>query len=107
MTSLAQLYLPVTCPISKQRCSAVLITALLACVAFPAPAVVVTLDAIDAGFVTEAGGSAKGDGTLVAGATFNYSVGRELHFVDGSLGMPPGTTPIAPMDRITTTSSSI
>ena len=56
------------------------------------------IDASDSGFVTEAGGSAKGDGT-VSPATYNYSVGREVHYVDGSLGTPPGTTPLAPMDR--------
>jgi len=44
----------------------------------------VTLSAIDAGFVTVAGGSAKGDGTI-SPATYNYSVGREEHFLDGSL----------------------
>ena len=60
------------------------------------PVAAVTIDAIDAGFVTEAGGSAKGDGTLVAGATFNYSVGREVHFADGALATPP---PFPPMDR--------
>ncbi len=37
-------------------------------------------------FVTEAGGSSKGDGTVVPGAEFNYSVGQEEHFADGSLG---------------------
>ena len=46
---------------------------------------IITLDAVDAGFVTEAGGSAKGDGTLTSPATFNYSVGQAEHFDDGSL----------------------
>jgi hypothetical protein len=50
--------------------------------------------ATDAGFVTVAGGSAKGDGTLFSPATFNYSVGFELHFASGALG-----SPLAPMDR--------
>lgn len=54
----------------------------------------VTLAATDAGFVTEAGGSAKGDGTVTPGATFNYSVGRELHFEFGFLG-----SPTVPLDR--------
>ncbi|MEM7456391.1 MAG: PEP-CTERM sorting domain-containing protein [Planctomycetota bacterium] len=57
------------------------------------------LDATDAGFVTELGGSAKGDGTITPPATYNYSVGQELHYSDGSLGTPPGTTPLAYMDR--------
>lgn len=61
-----------------------------------APAI--TLTATDAGFVTSMGGSAKGDGT-VSPATYNYSVGWEVHYVDGSLGIPPGSTPLAPMDR--------
>lgn len=60
---------------------------------------IITLDATDSGFVTTAGGSAKGDGTISAPATYNYSVGQEEHYVDGSLGMPPGTTPLAFMDR--------
>lgn len=49
-----------------------------------ARATTVTLTATDTGFVTIAGGSAKGDGT-VSPATYNYSVGREEHFLDGSL----------------------
>lgn len=53
-----------------------------------------TLTAIDSGFVTEMGGSAKGDGTVVAPATYNYSVGRELHYGGGFLG-----SPLAAMDR--------
>jgi hypothetical protein len=59
----------------------------------------VTLDAVDSGFVTMAGGSAKGDGTIAAGATYNYSVGYEVHYATGALGMPPGSTPLAAMDR--------
>lgn len=46
---------------------------------------IVTVDAMDAGFVTIEGGSAKGDGTVAPPATFNYSVGQEVHFDDGSL----------------------
>ena len=57
-----------------------------------------TVTASDSGFVTIAGGSSKGDGTFT-GATYNYSVGWELHYSDGSLGIPAGTTPIVPMDR--------
>ena len=55
----------------------------------------VTLTATDSGFVTEMGGSAKGDGTITT-ATYNYSVGYEEHFADGSLSSPP---PFPPMDR--------
>ncbi len=64
----------------------------------PLAAGLVTVTAIDTGFVTEMGGSAKGDGTI-SPADYNYSVGFESHYVDGSLGTPPGTTPIAPMLR--------
>lgn len=46
------------------------------------------LSAVDAGFVTEAGGSAKGDGTLVSSARYNYSAGIELHYGTGALGAP-------------------
>lgn len=46
------------------------------------------IPASDAGFVTEAGGSAKGDGTVTSGATYNYSVGREVHYAMGALGGP-------------------
>lgn len=46
---------------------------------------VLVIDAFDSGFVTEAGGSSKADGTLTAPATFNYSVGQAEHFDDGSL----------------------
>lgn len=54
----------------------------------------VTVVATDAGFVTAMGGSAKGDGTVVASATYNYSVGRELHYATGALGAP-----LMPMER--------
>jgi hypothetical protein len=57
------------------------------------PAAVITLTATDAGFVTEMGGSAKGDGTI-SPADYNYSVGYEVHFADGSL-----SGPLAPMLR--------
>ncbi|MCA9064308.1 MAG: hypothetical protein KDA96_14660 [Planctomycetaceae bacterium] len=54
----------------------------------------VTLTAKDTGFVTEAGGSSKGDGTIVAPAAFNYSVGREVHYGSGFL-----FSSLAAMDR--------
>jgi hypothetical protein len=44
------------------------------------------IPASDAGFVTEAGGSAKGDSTLAPPAKYNYSVGFELHYATGALG---------------------
>lgn len=53
------------------------------------------LPAIDSGFVTMEGGSAKGDGTLVPSAKFNYSVGYEVHYAGGFFGPPP----YAPMER--------
>jgi len=53
-----------------------------------------TIDALDSGFVTAAGGSSKGDGTVAPTAAFNYSVGREEHYDDGALG-----SPLAAMDR--------
>lgn len=58
------------------------------------PAAPILLSATDAGFVTEAGGSSKGDGTIAPGATFNYSVGFEVHYSAGAL-----FTPLAPMFR--------
>ena len=58
-----------------------------------------TLTATDSGFVTVMGGSAKGDSTLVAPAAFNYSVGWLEHYADGSLGVPPGSSPLAFMTR--------
>jgi hypothetical protein len=48
----------------------------------------VVLTAADAGFVTMAGGSSKGDGTVAPTAKYNYSVGREVHFGTGALGAP-------------------
>jgi hypothetical protein len=71
----------------------------LALIAQAHSAQAIVLSAVDSGFVTMAGGSSKGDGTIAPGATFNYSVGYELHYSTGALGMPPGTTPLAPMDR--------
>lgn len=62
-------------------------------------AATVVLKATDSGFVTEVGGSSKGDSTIAPGAKYNYSVGRELHYVDGSLGIPEGTTSLTEMDR--------
>lgn len=53
-----------------------------------------TLDAFDSGFVTEAGGSSKYDGLLLAPATFNYSAGFEVHYADGGTGGPGGTVPM-------------
>lgn len=50
--------------------------------------------ASDAGFVTIAGGSAKGDGTVTPLAKYNYSVGRELHYGAGFL-----FSPLVAMDR--------
>jgi hypothetical protein len=58
----------------------------------PALGVLVTAD--DAGFVTMMGGSAKADGTVVASAKYNYSVGFEEHYSTGAL-----FSPLAPMDR--------
>lgn len=77
-------------------CSALVFAVSIIASADAAP---ILLEATDAGFVTSAGGSAKGDGTLVPPATYNYSVGWEVHYVDGSLGMPPGSTPLAAMER--------
>ena len=62
--------------------------------ATPAAATAWMLPATDAGFVTEAGGSAKGDGTVVAAATYNYAAGFELHYATGAL-----FAPLAPMFR--------
>lgn len=74
--------------VREQRCTIMFVAA----AAFAAAAVTSvyadSFHAVDAGFVTEAGGSAKGDGTLVPSATFNYSVGRELHYGAGFLGSP-------------------
>ena len=67
----------------------------LAAAAFTAPAAAAeVVTATDAGFVTMAGGSAKGDGTVAPDATYNYSVGRELHYGAGAL-----FSPLAAMDR--------
>jgi hypothetical protein len=62
--------------------------------AIQAQADVTVLSATDAGFVTEVGGSAKGDGTVFAPATNNYSAGREEHYAAGYL-----FSGLAPMDR--------
>jgi hypothetical protein len=64
------------------------------CVFVAAPASAVSVLASDAGFVTEAGGSAKGDATVVSGAKYNYSVGFELHYGAGAL-----FTALTPMFR--------
>ncbi len=72
----------------------VVAAAVLLLLVSPSAAVPVTLTATDAGFVTMMGGSSKGDGTVVASAKYNYSVGFELHYATGALGAPLG-----PMDR--------
>jgi hypothetical protein len=59
----------------------------------------IVLSALDSGFVTSAGGSAKGDGTMAAGAPYNYSVGYEVHYTAGALGVPPGSAAVSAMDR--------
>ncbi len=69
-------------------------TAVASAMALSAHADILEIIATDAGFVTEAGGSAKGDGTIVPMATFNYSVGWELHYGEGAL-----FTPLEPMNR--------
>lgn len=51
---------------------------------------IIHLDATDSGFVTERGGSAKGDGTVAPSAKFNYSVGFEAHYTNGALFAPTG-----------------
>ncbi|MCC6492889.1 MAG: hypothetical protein IT424_07695 [Pirellulales bacterium] len=78
--------------ILRASCTSVLLGAFLH--ALNAPAATVVLSAVDAGFVTEVGGSAKGDGALAPGATFNYSAGRELHYAPGFY-----SSMLAPMDR--------
>jgi len=64
--------------------------ALCALGAMGARADIIHLDATDAGFVTERGGSAKGDGTVAPSAKFNYSVGFEAHYTNGALFAPTG-----------------
>lgn len=76
------------------RYSCVLGAFVLACAASGVHSAPVDILASDAGFVTEVGGSAKGDGTIVPSATYNYSVGYEVHYADGALG-----SPFAPVDR--------
>ena len=71
-----------------------LATVILILAAAAADATVVTITASDAGFVTMAGGSAKGDGTVAPPAKYNYSVGREVHYGSGALGAP-----LVAMDR--------
>lgn len=62
----------------------------IALVMLIAPALAGAMDIVasDAGFVTEVGGSAKGDGTVVPAAKYNYSVGFEEHYGSGALGAP-------------------
>lgn len=50
--------------------------------------------ASDAGFVTEEGGSSKGDAIFAPGAKYNYSVGLEVHYPEGSY-----SSPLAVMER--------
>ncbi len=52
------------------------------------------LIAVDSGFVTAMGGSAKGDSHLAPSAKFNYSVGYELHYAAGFY-----SAALAAMDR--------
>jgi hypothetical protein len=70
-------------------CLGALAAAAMLTTTVPAHGVTITIPAFDAGFVTEMGGSAKGDGTI-SPATYNYSVGREEHYGDGALGSPLG-----------------
>ncbi len=63
--------------------------AVLTLVLFAFPAAAITVTAIDSGFVTEFGGSGKGDSTIPTSATYNYSVGREIHYGAGYLFSPP------------------
>lgn len=62
----------------------------LAVGAVKAPAALIILDATDVGFVTEAGGSAKGDGTVTSSSTYSYAAGRDGHFTNGALGSAEG-----------------
>lgn len=64
----------------------VLLSMVLASGTSPAAAASYSLLASDAGFVTELGGSAKGDSTLAPPAKYNYSAGFELHYATGALG---------------------
>jgi hypothetical protein len=75
-------------------CRAVLLFAAIFSFLANAHAGTVTVPAVNAGFVTEMGGSSKGDGTVAPPATYNYSVGREVHYSDGAL-----FSPLVSMDR--------
>jgi hypothetical protein len=57
-----------------------------AAVLIPDFARAVVITASDSGFVTEMGGSSKGDATLAPSAKYNYSVGFEEHYATGDLG---------------------
>jgi hypothetical protein len=74
----------------NDRTRAVLIASLSGALlgALPVTAAPISVLASDSGFVTEAGGSAKGDGTVVSAAKYNYSVGFELHYASGALFAP-------------------
>ncbi len=54
----------------------------------------IELDAVDTGFITEAGGSSKYDALVFPPSAFNYSAGFEVHFLDGGTGGPSGTAPM-------------
>jgi len=71
----------------KRDICALLVTVVLLG-AQPVYAATISVAASDSGFVTEAGGSAKFDGLLTPDAATNYSVGWEVHYVDGALLSP-------------------
>ncbi|MGE3308746.1 MAG: hypothetical protein AB7O66_02160 [Limisphaerales bacterium] len=77
----------------KPRALSVLVLAWVLATASSGGAIL-EIPAADAGFVTEMGGSSKGDGTVVSSAKYNYSVGWEVHYGTGALG-----SPLAPMFR--------
>ncbi len=77
---------------ARPRIRATAVAAMLAVMPSPILQADYILPAVDAGFVTDVGGSAKGDGTLVPTAKFNYSVGFEVHYSTGALGAPLAPT---------------
>ncbi len=77
---------PHTMKVPNSCIAAVGSAAFLGLTAAGATAAIFVLPATDAGFVTEAGGSAKGDSTLAPPAKYNYSVGFEEHYATGALG---------------------
>ncbi len=80
--------------LARRRTFCLLFVVMLLSLPAAARAASVTVAAVNAGFVTEMGGSSKGDGTIVPSATYNYSVGREVHYSDGAL-----FSPLVSMDR--------